>query len=559
MKVGDRLAELLTEFGIEYVFGVPGGQTLPLYEGIRKTNGKLQHVLMRDERSAGFAADAYARLTGRTGVCDATVGPGATNLVSALAEAHCSSIPLLAIISDIPRSWEHRRVRGNASQAIQQLDIFKTISKWQVSLSEPNSLENIVANAFRVATTGKPGPVVIAMPDDIGPAEFQRKSNITPTGQSNFPRFRTAPDPNEIKRACQLILASKKPVLIVGGGAHISGAYDQVLNLAELLQAPVITTISGKGIMAESYPLAFGVAGVFGNPIANDIIKQADLAFFIGSKAGQMTTMGYKCPDPQTPAIHLDLDPEEIGRNYPDSIPLLADVKLGLSELTKSLAGKKPQPSWDVNDLKQKHKTWYRKMVRPKQDKGGPLKPQQVMEAVNQVSTAEDLVVCDASLASGWAAAYFHMQSAGRRFLAPRGLAGLGWGAPAAIAAALASRKEKRILHFAGDGGFSYSVQELEVMVRLKLPVVTILLNNDTLAWIKHVQKDYYAGQYISTDFCHVDFATVAQGFGARGYTVNSTDDLSSCLALENSPQGPAVIEVITDQWETPVLKYSQS
>ena len=353
------------------------------------------------------------------------------------------------------------------------------------------------------------------------------------------------------------MLTSRKPVLIIGGGAHISGAYDQVLNLAELLQAPVITTISGKGIIAESHPLAFGVAGVFGNPIANNIIKQADLAFFIGSKAGQMTTMGYKCPEAQTPSIHLDLDPEEIGRNYPDSIPLLADVKLGLSELSKALDSKKPQASWDLDDLKQKHQTWYREMTRPQQDKGGPLRPQEVMEAINQVYTADDLVICDASLASGWAAAYLQIQTAGRRFLAPRGLAGLGWGAPAAIAAALSSKKEKRILHFAGDGGFSYSVQELEVMVRLKLPVVTILLNNDTLAWIKHVQKDYYEGQYISTDFSHVDFATVAQGFGARGYTVNSIDELGSCLELENSPEGPAVVEVITDQWETPVLKYS--
>lgn len=257
--------------------------------------------------------------------------------------------------------------------------------------------------------------------------------------------------------------------------------------------------------------------------------------------------------------IHLDLDPEEIGRNYPDSIALLADAKLGLSELSKALDAKKLQVGWDSDDLKQKHEAWYREMTMPKQDKGGPLKPQEVMEAVNQVSTAEDLVVCDASLASGWAAAYFRIQTAGRRFLAPRGLAGLGWGAPAAIAAALASKKEKRILHFTGDGGFSYSVQELEVMVRLQLPVVTILLNNDTLAWIKHVQKDYYEGQYISTDFSHVDFGTVAQGFGARGYTVNSVDELRSCLALEKSPQGPAVIEVITDQWETPVLKYSQS
>ena len=210
MKVGERLAALLLEYGIDLVFGVPGGQTLPLYEGIMVSDGRIDHVLMRDERSAGYAADAYARITGRAGVCDATVGPGATNLVSALAEAYCSSIPVLAIISDIPRAWEHRRERGNASQAISQVEIFSTISKWRVSLSDPEALDDVVDTALRVAVTGKPGPVVVSIPEDVFRAPLSRTEFPARERSARFPRHRGAPDPEALARAKALFLAARR-------------------------------------------------------------------------------------------------------------------------------------------------------------------------------------------------------------------------------------------------------------------------------------------------------------------------------------------------------------
>jgi len=555
MRVGEKLAELLAENGVAYVYGVPGGQTLSLYEGIRKLDGKIRHVLMRDERSAGYAADAYARLTGRVGVCDATVGPGATNLVSPLAEAYCSSIPVLAIISDIPRVWEHRRMKGNASQGIQQVEIFRTVSKWQISLTDPRALDNVLDTAFRIATTGKPGPVVLSIPDDIGSTDFAFRDRTHSLVGADFPRFRSAPDPDEVETACQMILNAKKPVLVIGGGAHISGAYQQVRRLAEHLGAPVITSISGKGIIEETHPLAFGVTGTFGNPVAAEIMQQADLVFFIGCKVGQLTTFSYRVPGRDIPVIHLDADPEEIGRNYIGSVPLLADARLGLEAVLSRLNGKKPDVGWDLEPVKEKHRLWHQEKTALSPQAGQPLRPQTVMGAVNNVLTEEDLLVCDASYASGWAAGYLNLTTAGRRFIAPRGLAGLGWGAPAAIGAALAGEKSKRVFNFAGDGGFGYSVQELEVMKRFELPVVTIVFNNDVLGWIKHVQKSFYKGQYISTDFSHVDFATVAKGFGARGYTVRTLDELNDCLKKENAPQGPAVIDVITDQWESPTVR----
>jgi acetolactate synthase-1/2/3 large subunit len=551
-RVGERLAELLVKNGIEYVFGVPGGQTLPLYEGISKYQGRIQHVLMRDERSAGYAADAFARITGRVGVCDATVGPGATNLLSPLAEAHCSSIPVIAIVADVARGWEHRRTRGNASQAMDQMEMFKPVSKWQVRVTDPKSIDDLVQQALRVATTGKPGPVVVCVPDDVASTDIEFRDLVEGADGALYPRFRSVPDPEQIKLASTMLKAASKPLIVAGGGAHISGCYQQVRDLMEQTSAALITSISGKGIVEETHPQVFGVTGTFGNPIARAISQEADVIMFVGCKAGQLTTFNYCSPSPEQAVIHLDLDPEEIGRNYPDSMPLLGDATLGLNAILSELGDHTLSSQWDFASYKEKHNQWYRDQTNPA-NASTPLRPQPVIGVVNEFLTDDDLVVCDASLASGWAANYLNFAKAGRRIIAPRGLAGLGWGSPATIGASFANEKANRIIQIAGDGGFGYSLQELEVMNRFKLPIVTIILNNATLGWIKHVQKNHYDQNYISTDFSYVDFATVARGFGARGYTVTTLEEMRDALAKERNPNGPVVIDVITEQWETPV------
>jgi acetolactate synthase-1/2/3 large subunit len=556
MQTGARLAELLVENGVRHVFGVPGGQTLPLYDGISKFQGRIEHVLMRDERSAGFAADAYARCTGRVGVCDATVGPGATNFLSPLAEAYCASIPLLAIIADIPRGWEHLRIRGNASQAMEQLDMFKSVSKWQVRVTDPTSIDSIVEQAFRVATTGRPGPVVVCVPVDVARADIEFSGPVASNAGAVYPRFRSAPDPEQLVRAAELLRDARKPLLLVGGGVHISGCGRQVRDFMERVGAAMITTISGKGTVEETHPQVFGVTGGFGNPAASAVCREADVILLVGCKAGQVTTFNYASPSQNQTVIHLDVDGEEIGRNYPDCIPLLGDAKLGLEALLAELGGSRGSSTWDFSAHKAAFAEWYAVQTNPA-NAGTPLRPQPIMGVVNEMLGDDDVIVCDASLASGWAAQYLNFSTAGKRFLAPRGLAGLGWGTPAAIGASLAAQKGNRVLQIAGDGGFSFSVQELEVMVRFKLPVVSLILNNDTLGWIKHVQRDHYEENYVSTDYAHVDFATVARGFGARGYTVNTLEELRDALAEESSPDGPAVIEIISDQWESPVQALS--
>ena len=555
MRVGERLARLFVESGIDRVFGVPGGQTLPLYEGIRRLPGRISHVLMRDERSGGYAADAYARMTGRVGVCDGTVGPGATNLLSPLAEAYCSSIPVLAVVSDVALGWEHRRTRGNASQALDQMDAFKPVSKWQVRVTDPRSLDATLAHALRVATTGKPGPVVLNVPVDVGTADVEFGPLPEIGAAATYPRFRMAPDPADLARAVAALAEAERPALLVGGGAHISGCYGQIEALAERLQAPVITSISGKGVLSERHPLSFGVTGTFGSPVAREIHRQADLVFFIGCKAGQLTTFDYRAPAAGVPLIHLDIDPEEVGRNFPDSLPLIADAAVGLDAVLAAGADLQPSRGWELVKHADARARWYEEMTDPAREPTAPLRAQAIMGVINEYVTDADTAVADASLASGWVACYLSFAAAGRRSIAPRGLAGLGWGCPAAVGAALASRNQGRILHFAGDGGFGYSLQEMEVMHRAGLPIVTFIFNNDTLGWIKHVQRDSYDGNYVSTDFRHIDFAQVARGFGLRTYNVATLDELRAALEQERDADGPALIDMISDQWETPVQR----
>jgi len=431
--------------------------------------------------------------------------------------------------------------------------MFKPVSKWQVTLSQPSALENVVDQAIRVAVSGRPGPVVIAMPDDVGDLDFQWQRRVRPSAQ--YPRHRSAPDPSQIQAARQALSKAKKSVLLAGGGVHSSGALKEVAALARKLGAPLVTTITGKGVMAETDPQVFGVAGTMGNPNANVVVRQADLVFFIGCKAGQLATFGYDCPAYGVTTIHLDIDPEEIGRNFPDSIALVGDARLGLAGLLAALDGDSLAYQWDLEALRQKGRQWYDEMTLRPQVLGEPLKAQAVTRLIDEAMQPGDMVVCDASLPSGWAAAYLRLKEAGRYYLAPRGLAGLGWGAPAAVGAALARPHAKRVLLFAGDGGYAFSNQEMEVMVRLKLPVITCLFNNNALGWIKHVQLARYGDNYISSDFNHIDFATVSRGFGARGYTVNTLDELREALAKESDPQGPALIDMRTDEYETPVLR----
>ncbi|MDE3076998.1 MAG: thiamine pyrophosphate-binding protein, partial [Chloroflexota bacterium] len=528
--------------------------------GIARRPGQIEHVLMHDERSAAYAADAYARASGRLGVCDATVGPGASNLVSGLVEAASSSIPVLAIVSDSPRAWEHRRHLGSASQAYEQRKFLEGCVKWYGRVDTPDILPEILHACVRIATSGRPGPTVLEIPDDVFAGPAAAGAFAVSAGWARFPRLRPAPDPSAVSEAVARLEASRRPMLVAGGGALYADAGACLQELAEILRCPVATTVTGKGVIPETHPLAAGVAGRFGVPVANALLAEADCVVLVGCKTGQTTTNGWTLPALDTPVIHVDIDPEEIGRSFHNTIGLFADAHLGTEALVQALRDRPPQTTWDRARIAALRQEWWAGPIAYRQaPQAGVLKPQELLRRMRAQMADQDSLVCDASLASGWGAGRWQVRTRARSFFAPRGLAGLGWGLPAAIGVALAHRdraESGRVVCLAGDGGWGYSMADVETAARVKLPIVSVILNNSTLAWIKHSAASRYPGEMVSEDFLPVDYAAGAQGLGAATSRVDAPEafDRAFGQALADAAPRPWVIEAKSCAVETPVL-----
>lgn len=553
MHVGDLLAEILIAHGVRHVFGVPGGQTRPLYDAIHDRPDRIQHVLMRDERSGVFAADGYARITGGLGVCDGTVGPGATNLVSGLAEALNSSSPVVAIVADIPRGWEHLRPYGNASQGFSQRPTLEPVTKAYFRVETPETAAPTFALALRTALSGRRGPVVIEVPDDVF------KSACPPWSADAQPMHpepdRPVPPKQELDRAARLLESARRPVLLVGSGAHDSGAWAEVAAVAESLAAPILTTITGKGIVADTHPLSVGVAGIFGQTGANELLGEADLVFAIGTKLGQLTTFSWNMPRSGQTLVHLDIDPAEIGRWFAPSARLVGDARATLTLLAELLppeAGDRRDPGWGTAAVERARRHWLTYNTRMAAEPG-TVDPRGVLAAVNNALAPRDVLVCDASLSSGWGAAYFVVQEAGRRFLAPRGMAGLGWGGPAAIGVQAALGSTARVVCLVGDGAWGYSLTDVETAVRQQLPVVFVVLNNGMLAWVHHSLVK--ANKVMSSEFGPSDYAMAGEAFGALGIRVERPADLDAALRQALAAGRPAVVDVHSSQNLSPVLQ----
>lgn len=542
--VGDRLVEALLSGGVDAIFGVPGGQTLPLYAAARRRG--LRHVVMRDERAAACAADAHARISGRIGVCDATVGPGATNLVSGLAEAYASSIPLLAIIADVPTTWSHLRRRGVASQALEQAPLLAPVTKWVARVERAGALDEMLDQALRVATTGRPGPVVLEIPDDVfqeDPGEPRR--HFLPDAFA-IPRQRTAPPREAFESAVNLLAAARRPLILAGGGVHLSAAADAVTRLAETTGMPVATTLNGKGALDERHPLAAGVVGIFGDVRAGRALARADLVLVLGSKLDQLSTFTFRLPGEGQRVIHVDVDAEEIGRTAPVELGLCADVR----ETTVALADRLEGLPLALE------RGWLDALA----DDGQPgtaaddpaIAPERVVAALSDVLGPGDVLLCDASLASGWGGQHYRVKHAGRGYLAPRGLAGIGWAGGAAIGARLALDPLRKLVCLAGDGGFSYAMAELETAVRWRLGIVYVVLNNASLAWIRHTEQ--WKGMEPTSDLGEIDFAAVARAMGAEGERIDALAALPAAIWRALERPGPSVLDVRTSRDASPMV-----
>jgi acetolactate synthase-1/2/3 large subunit len=553
---GDLLVEMLLKHGVEVVFGIAGGQTLPLYDGIRSRMPRIRHIPFRDERNAGYAADAYARLTRKVGVCDATVGPGAIKLVSALGEAFNSSVPMLAIVSDMPSDWLSVRYRGGGNQLVDQKAILAPVSKWTSRLQDTKLIPEMVRRAFQMATTGRPGPVVIEFPEDLFRAQSDALLLEADPDYGQVPAYRPGPSAESTREAVEVLNDASRPVMIVGGGANLSGAGEEVIAVAEQWAMPVTTTHSGKGVIQETHPLAIGVLGALGgSDVAKQMVSEADVLLAVGYKFGQNPTFVWQIPRTEQRIIHIDIDGAEIGKIFPVEVGIVADARAALQALMEAGAPSASREALEKR-LAEKKADW-RQKLEAEAVEAKPIKPQQVMSIVNDLAGTEDVLVCDASFASGWGSMYYEIREQ-RRALFPRGLAGLGWGLPAAIGAQVA-RPNSKIIVLTGDGGLTFSLGDLATLAEQGMHVKVVVLNNSAMGWIKWDQAHKWDGKFISTDLTDVDFSLVAQGLGCSGKKVTEPGELQDAFAQALDHEGPVLLDVKTSVEDTPVTKFIES
>ena len=559
--MGDLVAEMLAKSGVDVVFGMPGGQTTALHDGISRRSNRIRHVLMRDERNAAYAADAYARLTGKPGVCDVTVGPGANLLPAGFLEALNASIPMVGIIGELPLDWLALKEKGIASQGFDQLSFFKTCTKaaWQVP--SVAALPDILRTAFRVATSPRPGPVAVIIPHDIFDADWD---GVTPPPTVDdrtirIPYLRSTAPAADIAAAAALIRRAKRPALVCGGGVHGADACAEVTAFADAMNGLVVSSLSGKGSVPETRPYAAGVLNPLGSWAAIELIQEADLVIWCGSKVSQNTGMNWTLPRPEQATITIDFDPLEHGRTFRPTVPLLGDVREIITALGGAMGAAPARPEWMQRIAEVKAEGERQKAVEIAADTA-PIQPPRVMAELAKRIGPEDIVVSDASFSAGWIAGYIPAKQPGRQFLFARGQGGLGYSVPGAIGAA-ETRPGTRIVTVAGDGAFSYTVGELATQAQFNQRVVNVVLNNGKLGWIQLWQEIFFKNvqsAVLETESVQPSFAAAAQALGLRGFSVERPEDIGPALDAAFAHDGPSVVEVRIDDRATPIHSFKR-
>ena len=560
---GQLVVEMLKAYRVQYVFGVPGDTSLAFYDALARAqeHGHLTHVLARDERSAGYMADVYARVSYRPGVTEGPSGAGATYLAAGLAEPHASSIPVIALTSDTPVSGEDR----NTLTALDQPALFAPITKWRTLVKRAAQIPDAMRQAFRVACSGRPGAVQVTLPSDVL-AEGAEAAQVYPEAAcQSYPAHRCRPDPAAVEQAAAALLRARRPAIVAGGGVVTAGAWAELTALAEALGAPVGTSICGKGAIDERHPLSLGVIGDNGGrPYGNARLQAADLILLVGTKTGSVTTGHWTLPPRTTDKtiLHLDVDPVEVGRNYPTAVGLVGDARLGLADLLAAVLARTtgqgflraaPGAAADGGQdpsLESEREAFWAAFEAKAASQAQPIKPQAVISALSRllggsVERERSIVVADAGTPTPFVSAYLR-SGAGRQVIIPRGYGGLGYAIPGVIGAKLALR-EATVVGLTGDGSFAMSAGELETVGRLGLPLVIAQFTNRCFGWIKVLQELYHGGRYFGVDFCDLDYAAIARGFGLVGIHVEQPQDIEPALRAALTCGGPAFVDIVTE------------
>lgn len=540
---GEAIARMYAAHGVGPMFGMGGFQMLPFYDAVRRLG--LTHYLINDERCGIFAADAYAKITGRPGVCDATLGPGATNLVTGLAEALNAGSPLVVQVGDSHRdhSWK------NMTQETRQVELLRPVCKELIRIERIQRIPELVRRAFAVATHGRPGPVVLDIPEDIAhdTYTFNASEFTANAARTRIPALRIRPDTEALKQAASLLARASRPIMLCGGGVHLSDAAQTVQAFAEQLDIPVAHTLSGKGAIACTHDLNAGLFGRYSR-IANDLIAKADCLFVVGCKLGEVATRRFDLLPSGVPLIHLDILAEEFERTTPADVRLWGDIQATLPELqAQILAMKNAAARGDMaTETRKRMNEWRASVAEKLRSSERPVGMARLLHEINDWLPEDGLLIADGGFAAHWGGLLFDTKRPGRSFVPDRGFASIGYGIPGAIGAALAA-PGRRVLSLTGDGGCNMSIGELETAVRLKLPFTLLVVNNAASGYVKALQHLMYGeGAYQSSDLVDTNYANVAQALGCQGIRVEDPADIRA--ALESGAactDRPTVIDIV--------------
>lgn len=545
MQGGRALGEMLKLSDAGLLFGMGGFQLLPFYEACRALG--LKHALINDERCGAFAADAYARVTNRPGVVDATQGPGATNIVTGLAESYNAGIPIIAITGNTNREHSFK----NMTQEARQIDILRPVVKEVIRIDMVQRIPEAVRRAYAVATSGRPGPVLIDIPEDIAHAEhdFSAADFWIDASTLKAQARRSLPDPAELNRAVRMMAQAKRPLLLVGGGIHVSEAYDALIGLAEQEGIPVAHTMSGKGAIGCNHPLSAGVFGRYSR-IANELVEASDCLIVVGCKLGEIATRRFSLIDAGKPVIHVEIWPEEIGRTTRTDVALVGDARLTLEAMAAALGDGHKRAAERADycaEIPARMTEWRKGAADRLESAETPINIGRIMGELNKRMPADAVLVADGGFAAHWGGLLFETKAAGRHFVADRGFASIGYGVPGGLGAQIGVGPKRRVVAMTGDGGFNMSLGDLETARRLGANFITIVFNNAASGYVKALQHAVYgAGNYQSSDLIEMDYAKIAQAMGCHGIRVADPEKLGPAIteALAKT-DSPTVIDVV--------------